>query len=268
MSQAEIEQLRAVYDAVSRGDWDDAFRDAGPDFEFVPPDQNPMAGTYRGREAVRGFFDELWAAFDAVSVEPGPFLEAGDRIVVSLVMKLRPSDSPASIEMPITHVWTMRDGKPARCEVFLEREQALETLGISDRAMSQENVEIVRGAYDAFNRAGVDEFLEHLHPDAEYDITAAIGPYAGMYYGRTAIRHFLAEYFESWEYVRMEPEELIEADQEHVVVLLHMHMRGKGSGAAVDAHPTNVWTVRGGKAVRIAVYNDKAEALEAVRVTE
>jgi uncharacterized protein len=129
MSREDIEALRAVYDAVSRGDWDAALRDAAPDFELITPDQNPIAGTYRGPDAIRDFFSELWAAFDEVSVEPGDFLEFGDRIVVSLLMQLRPSDSSSRVEMHITHVWTMRDGRPVRCEVFLRREQALEAAG-------------------------------------------------------------------------------------------------------------------------------------------
>jgi ketosteroid isomerase-like protein len=130
--------------------------------------------------------------------------------------------------------------------------------------MSQENIETVRRAYEAFSRAGLDALLEHFHPDAEYDITSAIGPYAGMYYGRAAIRNFLADYFESWEYVQMEPEEFIEGGENHVVVPLRMHMRGKGSGVQVKAQTTNVWTMRDGKAVRMAVYNDRAEAFKAV----
>ena len=134
--------------------------------------------------------------------------------------------------------------------------------------MSQENVETVRRAYEAFSRAGLDALIEHFHANAEYDATAAIGPYAGMYYGRAAIRSFLADYLESWEYVRMEPEDFIEAGEDHVVVLLRLHMRGKGSGVAVEAQTINVWTVRDGKAVRIAVYNDRAEALEAVGLSE
>jgi ketosteroid isomerase-like protein len=134
--------------------------------------------------------------------------------------------------------------------------------------MSQENVETVRRAYEAFSRDGLDGLLEHVHPDAEYDITAGIGPYAGMYYGRAAIRNFLADYFETWEYVRMKPEDFIEVGDDHVVVLLRIHLRGKGSGVEVEARTTNVWTMRDGKAVRVAVYNDKAEALEAVGVSE
>ena len=66
----------------------------------------------------------------------------------------------------------------------------------------------------------------------------------------------------------MEPEDLIEVGEDHVVVLLHMHMRGKGSGVEVDARTHNLWTLRDGKAVRMAVYNDKAEALEAVALSE
>jgi ketosteroid isomerase-like protein len=118
---------------VSRGDWDAAFRDAGPDFELRTPDQNPIAGTYRGREEIRGFFTELWAAFEEVVVQPGQFLEVDDRILVSLLMQLRPSDSGARVEMRITHLWTMRDGKPARCEVFLLREEAFEAMGLAEQ---------------------------------------------------------------------------------------------------------------------------------------
>jgi hypothetical protein len=39
----------APYDAVNRGGWDEAFRDARPDFELVTPDQNPIAGLPRAR---------------------------------------------------------------------------------------------------------------------------------------------------------------------------------------------------------------------------
>ena len=128
-------------------------------------------------------------------------------------------------------------------------------------------MEIVRRAYEAFSRAGLDGLLEHFHPDAEYDITRAIGPFAGMYYGHAAIRSFLADYFATWEYVRMEPEDIVDVGGDHVVVLLRMHMRGKGSGVDVEARTNNVWTLRDGKAVRMAVYNNRAEALEAAGVS-
>jgi ketosteroid isomerase-like protein len=134
--------------------------------------------------------------------------------------------------------------------------------------MSQENVEVVRRAFEAFSRAGLDALLEYVHPDAEYDVSAAIGPYAGIYYGRAAIRNLLADYFETWESVRLEPEDFIEVDEDRVVVPFRLHARGEGSGAEVEAQMTQVWTVRDGKAVRVAAYNDRTEALEAVGLSE
>ena len=55
MSQENVERLRMIYDAVSRGDWDAAFETAPVDLEMKTPDSNPIAGTYRGPEAGSGF---------------------------------------------------------------------------------------------------------------------------------------------------------------------------------------------------------------------
>ena len=126
MSQADIETLRAVYEAISRGDWDAAFKDAEPGFQLRTPDENPIAGIYRGRDAIQGFFTDFWAAFEDVSAEPERFEDLDDRILVTVLMHFRPEGSGATLEMRLTHLWTMRDGRAASCDVFLEREQALE----------------------------------------------------------------------------------------------------------------------------------------------
>ena len=132
MLQQEIEALRVVYEAASRRDWDTAFGNSPPDLELKTPDENPIAGTYRGRDAVQGFFTEFWAAFEEVAAEPQDFEELGDRILVSVKMRMRPKDSSAEVEMRMAHLWTMRDGRPARCDVFLEREQALEAVRMGE----------------------------------------------------------------------------------------------------------------------------------------
>jgi ketosteroid isomerase-like protein len=130
--------------------------------------------------------------------------------------------------------------------------------------MSRENVEIVRKAYDAFNESGVDALLEYFHPDLEYDVTAGDGPFAGMYHGHAAVRNFLTDYLDSWEYARMEAADVAEVGEDHVLVLLRMSLRGKGSGVEVSAETFNTWTMRDGKAARVAIHNERAEALEAV----
>jgi ketosteroid isomerase-like protein len=132
MSRADVETLRVLYEAVSRGDWDAVFRDASADFELKTPDTNPIAGTYRGPEEIRRFFDELWAAFAEVTVQPERVVDLDDRILVFLLMRLKPTDSDATVEMRIAHLWTVRDGVIMRCEVFTEREDALAAAGVEE----------------------------------------------------------------------------------------------------------------------------------------
>lgn len=53
-----------------------------------------------------------------------------------LLVRLRPRDSEAMVDMRIAHLWTMRDGKTARCEVFTERERTVEAAGLPPTTMT------------------------------------------------------------------------------------------------------------------------------------
>ncbi len=131
MSQADIDTLRYAYEAINRGDWDSAFRATHPDFELKAPDRMMRAGTYRGSVAARQFFEDLLEAFEEVVVQPEKFLESGERIVVFVSLRSRPSGSSAAMEIRIAHIWTMRDGKAVQLEIFPEREEALQAVGLS-----------------------------------------------------------------------------------------------------------------------------------------
>ncbi len=126
MSRADIETLRVGYEAVSRGDWDAAIRDAHPELELQTADRVVNPGTYRGAGEVRRFFEDLFEPFEEVIVEPEEFFERGDQIAVFVFTRLRPTGSSAVLENRIGHLWTMREGKAIRLEVFPKREDALE----------------------------------------------------------------------------------------------------------------------------------------------
>jgi ketosteroid isomerase-like protein len=131
MSQTDVETLRVGYEAFNRGDWEAATRLADPGFELRTADRVMNPGTYRGAEAARRFFEDLFEPFEEVVVEPEEFYERGDQIVVFVVARLRPAGSSAFVENRIGHLWTMREGKIARLAVFPRREDALEAAGIS-----------------------------------------------------------------------------------------------------------------------------------------
>ena len=66
----------------------------------------------------------------------------------------------------------------------------------------------------------------------------------------------------------MEPEQFIESPDGDVVVLLRARGRGRGSGVEVDNRIAHVWSYRGNTIVRMVVYEEQAEALEAVGLRE
>lgn len=126
MSDRDIETLRLGYEAVSRGDWDSPTQFAHPGFELQTAERIVNPGTYRGVEAVRRFFEDLFAPFEEVVVEPEEFFVRGDQIVVFVATRLRPAGSSAAVENRIGHLWTIRDGKAIRLQIFPRREDALE----------------------------------------------------------------------------------------------------------------------------------------------
>jgi ketosteroid isomerase-like protein len=132
MSEADLETLRLGYEAFNRGDWDAATRFAHPEFELQTADRAVNPGTYRGAEAARRFFEDLFEPFEEVVIEPEEFYEKDDQIVVFLVSRFRPTGSSAFVENRIGHLWTMRDGKFARLAIFPRREDALEAVGLSE----------------------------------------------------------------------------------------------------------------------------------------
>jgi ketosteroid isomerase-like protein len=137
MSRADIETLRAEYEAFSRRDWDAAFSEAHPDFELRPPESGPEAATVRGPDAARRAFADFFEPYDEVAVEPQQFFERGDRIVVFFLQRSRPRGSSATVEIQAGHLWTMRDGKAAGLQIFPEREKALEAADRLARARNR-----------------------------------------------------------------------------------------------------------------------------------
>jgi ketosteroid isomerase-like protein len=127
-------------------------------------------------------------------------------------------------------------------------------------AMSEENVEIVRNALDAFNQGDWDATLKDAAPDFELDFSRATGPQHGVF-RLHQIRGFLDEFLEPWESLRTEAAEFIEAG-EHVVMPVTRYMRGR-DGIEVTARRTWVCTIREGAVVRLCQFQEQQEALEA-----
>ena len=132
--------------------------------------------------------------------------------------------------------------------------------------MSQENVEIVRASYQAFNAgdmagsvAAVDSGVEVF----DHDIPDAPESYRGL----DGLARWGADWEASWASWRWEPEEFIDAG-DRVVAVLRVHAKGRESGVDVERLDGAVWTFRDGKCIRLDYYGSEAEALEAAGLRE
>lgn len=128
--------------------------------------------------------------------------------------------------------------------------------------MSQENVEALRQALDAFIRRDRAAWLALCAPDLE-NVPPREWPESDPTTGHEAVWDFFVEAFEAWQDSPLEHLELIVAGNDTVVAQVRGEMRGRVSGAGVSWSFWQVVRFRDGKAVRIAWFADRAEALEA-----
>jgi ketosteroid isomerase-like protein len=128
--------------------------------------------------------------------------------------------------------------------------------------VSEANVEVVRGAWEAFARHDNAAIFPLYDPDVEIrDV------FDRVYRGLDGVREFFSEWLSAWHEYRAEVQEWIDAG-DNVVALVHLRARGKQSGVPVEMHQAHVWTLREGKLWRLRLYPTKADALNALGLSE
>jgi ketosteroid isomerase-like protein len=132
--------------------------------------------------------------------------------------------------------------------------------------MSQENEQRLRAAYESAARVHGPDF-EFLDPEVEWHTRADL-PDSATYRGHDGVAKLFAEWWESFDDLRFDPEELIDAGDDVVIAVLQLSGRIRGSGEEVKMPETHVWTMRDGKGVDCREYPTKAEALKAVGLDE
>jgi ketosteroid isomerase-like protein len=133
--------------------------------------------------------------------------------------------------------------------------------------VSQENVETLRRALDAFNRCDKSAWLATCDPGLE-NVPASEWPENARMRGAEAIWDFYVEAVEAWEAGSFELGELIEVRPDMIVANQRREMRRKTSGAGVEWSYWVVCAFRNVKVVRSAWFRKRAEALEAAGLEE
>jgi ketosteroid isomerase-like protein len=132
--------------------------------------------------------------------------------------------------------------------------------------MSEANVEIIRRFVEAFNRLDLDSTVGILDPEVELHEWPE-APGARTYHGQDGAREALASWFDVWEWMHVEIEDILEAGDQRMLVTLHQRFKGKGSELEVEAKSFNVFTVSDGKVTRMELFTDRDAALAAAGLT-
>ena len=132
--------------------------------------------------------------------------------------------------------------------------------------MSRENVEIVRDIY-ADERGLTDGAGGKVAPDAEFDFSATY-PDTPVVRGIDELRRFRDSGPWGGSPIHFEPERFIDVDDERVLVFVRVSATGTGSGVHVDNRVAHELTLRDGRVVRVRVFGDRNQALEAAGLSE
>ena len=124
MSADENTRLaQSAYEAFGRGDMTALAEVMADDIEWVSPgdpDEVPNAGTFKGKEAVLGWFGGLASTLDFTTFEPREFIAQNDKVVSLVYAEATVRDTGRAVVNHEAHVWTFRDGKLARFQIYLD----------------------------------------------------------------------------------------------------------------------------------------------------
>lgn len=122
---------------------------------------------------------------------------------------------------------------------------------------------VVRCTFDYFNRTGslpAAVFDRHAVTNQAAEVLGTVG----TFHGHEGWLDLMAEVREAFDQVRLEPERLVAAPPDRIVVFVRLSARGRASGVGLDTPIAVVVTIRGGRAGRLDIYRERADAAAAV----
>jgi ketosteroid isomerase-like protein len=133
MTDDAMDVTRSWFDTWNRSDLDAFIELYSADAEMTPPVSWVETGTFEGRPAIRRFFEGLkqsWEGQDEAVLRE--VFRAGDRVVSRMDWRVRGRVSGIETQIGVTNVNTIEGGKIVRQRHYLDHDEALKALELSE----------------------------------------------------------------------------------------------------------------------------------------
>jgi len=131
MGRANVEVVTRLLDAFSRRDGDGMVNFLDEDFLFEPaPTPAREYRTYVGHSGMRQYLNDIDTTWERLDLTIQEYRHAGDYVLV--FGRIYTARQGSVADDPATFVWRLEDGLVVWGKVFRNRDEALETVGISE----------------------------------------------------------------------------------------------------------------------------------------
>jgi ketosteroid isomerase-like protein len=127
----QVDVARRFLDAFAAGDDQTQIALLHPDVELVEWPEAPDTHHVRGVRETIEIRNSWFEAWDSLRYDVEEFLESGDRVVACGKAQAKGKGSAVEVDFDSYTVFTLRDGRIARMEFFIEKEPALATAGLT-----------------------------------------------------------------------------------------------------------------------------------------
>jgi ketosteroid isomerase-like protein len=130
-------------------------------------------------------------------------------------------------------------------------------------AVPESNAELMRRAFESYNREGWEAMLPWMAQDFELTTPPGLAAEPDTYRGEEGMRRYWESFDEIMEEIRIELKELREID-DWVVAPFRLSARGRTTGIDTGIDAVMAWRWRDGKAVRALLCPTLEEAEAAI----
>jgi ketosteroid isomerase-like protein len=121
MSEQSVEVIKDIYDAFAKGDVPAVLGAFAPDIEWYEAEGMPYGGLHRGADAVaQNVFGPIAEDVDGFAVTPEELIGSDGTVAAVVRYTGTGKTTGKALDVPVVHVWDVRDGKITRFRQFID----------------------------------------------------------------------------------------------------------------------------------------------------